>query len=127
MSEPAVKRRTILNRIRKEEYFFTYSDKKSNRYNHSNYLIWITNPGKIKDIVDERNKKHKIQQLELIISREILFNICDQGIIDRKTLDTLFEEKECTKYHAEIISQGEIWDHITILKIKPLCNSIVMD
>ncbi len=115
-------RQTISKIIKKyAPNFHVTLGKKQTKHGYSNYLILVTDPDEINQIIEYRHRKQKIQSLKLIISQAQLLSIYKQGGIDRETLSQLMTDT-CSEFQISITIQSKIFNNLCkkakILKIE---------
>jgi len=117
---------TVRKKIKKNKtrYLVTY-DKKQTRHGHGRYMIWVTNPRIIEEIIEKRYEKQEKQLLKLIVTRPQLHQMHDQQIINEETFNKFIRENH-TKYQLQILASikaiNNLWKSAEILEIKPAKN-----
>ena len=105
-------RQTISKIIKKyAPNFHVTLGKKQTKHGYSNYLILVTDPDEINQIIEYRHRKQKIQSLKLIISQAQLLSIYKQGGIDRETLSQLMTDT-CSEFQISITIQSKIFNNL---------------
>ena len=82
----------------------------------------MTKPDKVNQIIEYRQKKQKIQSIDLIVSRARLISMHKQGYIDEKTFNEAITNNY-TEFQIKTIIPTKVFNNlckkVKILKVEP--------